>query len=147
MEEITANKEDITLNLAISIPPAADHKISKDDAKRLIKNRKDSPTGKIIEDSIKGVIFNISVFKEFLAIDECKGVRFYFAKEKASVLQGVHGNINANDMIPTLVAVAINAKGQDILDEDGNGKLKAAAENTWPYPPHGDDDGNLDKLP
>jgi len=136
MEEIT--------NLAIVIPPAVDHKISKADAKRLINNRKNSPTGKIIEDSIKGVIFNISVFKTLLATDGCVGVRFYFAKEKAGILSGVHGDIKADDMIPTLIAVGINEKGQDILTEDANGKLTAGFENTWPYPPHGEDDGNLD---
>lgn len=128
--------------MAKPIPPLAGHNITKAKAQELINNHETPPAGRKIVKSIKGVVFHKSIFTKLIKVPGCAGIRFYFAVGEADP-ESLNKDIKAGDLVPTLVAVAIDKKGKDILIEDRKGNLKSGAENTWPSPPHGADPGNL----
>jgi len=114
------------------VPGAGSHAITISEAKAMIEARKNPPAGKKIDTSVVGVVFNIDIFAKLVELD-CAGVRFYFALTAAGLVEGKHDDIKDDDLVPTLVVVGINKNGKEVL----------SFENSWPYPPHGADPGNL----
>ena len=125
------------------IPDANGHTITIAQAKTMINSRNNPPAGKKIDGSVTGVIFNKSIFQTLVNNNDCAAIRFYFAFAEASVVAGAHANIGTDDLVPTLVVVGVDANGKDMLSSKNNVTLDFGFENSWPYPLHGPDPGNL----
>ena len=139
-----------------TIAEAGSHKINRQKAKELInKHRVAREAGHPVHPIVKGGTFNVEDIKAIInKVDAngnhvCKGLRYYFAMERAGDVAGVvagkmengvlKGEIKANDEIPTIVIVGVDENGGDIItttDTSASAMLDSAAESSWPCPPH-----------
>lgn len=117
------------------VPPAAAHKTTLNDAKlRIAAHRLAMQNRGTVHSTIKGGVFNKDFIQQIINAPNCSGVRFYFAKVRGSEVESDPAN-GAED-IPTVVLVAVDQDGNDILNVNTEGFLLFGGDNSWPCPPH-----------
>ena len=91
-------------------------------------------SGEAIHRTIKGGIFNKDFLQQIISAPNCAGVRYYFARVLGSDVAAEQADAGTD--IPTIVLIAVDEAGNDILTADNAGNLLFGGDNSWPCSPH-----------